>query len=219
MQFSSHLSSKKRCTVALDCDGVLLDFLTHFKTIGEYALGRELIDSSNVYDLSARYGLTSDERSRIMHIFEKENGWSNLPSLDGALDSAKELQEAGHRVIVVTAIEEQFRTARLSNLAHFGFVPDHMYCVGTQHGHTKSDAYKEEMPHVIVDDRLVYLQEAKNTIKRHTPELVWINDTVCQNGISSHFVHHEVDSLHKWATPVLLANHEPLSVQRKLNFS
>ena len=213
--FASHLNIKPRCTVALDCDGVILDFLSHFKTIAKYALGREMIDHSNVYDLGVRFGLTPDERARVMHVFDQEGGWGNLPDLDGAIEGARELQDAGHRVIVVTAIDEKYRQARLFNFASLGFNPDAMYCVGTQAGHTKSDAYRLEQPHAIVDDRLVYLKEAANTIKYHTPELVWINDGVCQNGHESKFVHHEVVALSHWADPIL-SKQPTLTVQKKL---
>lgn len=199
--FTSHLIHGSG-TVALDCDGVLLDFLAKFQEIGTYALGRPLKEVENAYDLSKRYGLTDLEHKHVHKVFVQENGWSSLPPLPGAIDAARELQDAGHRVIVVTAIDEVFKTRRMDNFKKYGFVPDAIYCVGAGSGHTKGEAYTAEQPHAIVDDRLVYLKEAQTLIKSHQPELVWINDTIPQHGHLPDFVHHEIEALHHWANPI-----------------
>lgn len=217
MSHFSHLNSNKRCTVALDCDGVLLDFVSHFKNIGHAALGRPLEDLCNVYDLTKRFGLSNDERSKIMNLLNTDSGWSDLPDLPGAISSAISLQEAGHRVIVVTAIDEAHKMSRLFNLATYGFRPDEIYCIGSHSGHTKADVYKEEQPHAVVDDRLVYLNEAKTTIVRQEVELVWVNDEIPQDGLTPDFVHHEVSAFSNWAEKIF-AKQKPLTVQRKFNF-
>lgn len=190
-------------TIALDCDGVLLDFLTKWHEIAEYALQRSLPDLENAYDLSARYGLTQNERERVMRVFEAEHGWASLRPLPGAIESAIGLQQLGHRVIVVTSIDPLFEQARLQNLANHGFKPDAIYCVGVHAGHTKGEAFHVEQPRVVVDDRLVYLKQAQGMIKTHHPELVWVNDGVSQHGHIPDFVQHEVDKFSHWAAPLL----------------
>jgi hypothetical protein len=189
-------------TIALDCDGVLLNFIAHWEKIASYALGRPIHDVMNAYDLQARYGLSKREVDHVMSTFVRENGWANLPALQGAFDGAKALQTAGHRVIVVTAIEPEFAEARLENFKKHGFTPDAMHCVGAQAGHTKAEAYAKEQPDAVVDDRLVYLHEARTIVQNKTPELVWVNDGVHQHGHDSTHVHHEVFSLHDWALPI-----------------
>jgi hypothetical protein len=201
-RFESHLLSLPRGTVALDCDGVILDFLSQFRAVANYALGRDVEEGENVYDLNKRFNLQPHERDHIMKIFHHEGFWSNLPALPGAIDGARALQDAGHRVVVVTAIDDDFKSARLDNLRRLGFKPDEIYCVGAHSGHTKGEAFHVEQPHAIVDDRLVYLKEATTMVKQHTPELVWVNDNIPQHGHIPDFVHHEVDGLHHWARPI-----------------
>lgn len=201
-RFESHLLSLPQGTVALDCDGVILDFLSQFRVVANYALGREIQEGENVYDLNKRFGLQPKERDHIMKIFHQEGFWANLPALPGAIDGARALQDAGHRVVVVTAIDDDFKMARLDNLRKLGFKPDEIYCVGAHSGHTKGEAFHVEQPHAIVDDRLVYLKEATTMVRQHTPELVWVNDHIPQHGHEPDFVHHEVEGLHHWATPI-----------------
>jgi uncharacterized HAD superfamily protein len=206
-------------TIALDCDGVLLDFLTHWEKMAAYALGRTISVAKDTYDLKMRYGLTQDEIEHVMEIFVKEDGWSNLPPLPGAIDGAIALQQAGHRVVVVTAIDEEFTSHRLDNFKKHGFTPDHMYCVGAKAGHTKTAAYEIEQPVAVVDDRLTYLNEAKKTVTDHEPQLIWVNDGVNQHGHSAEFIHHEVVSLYDWAQPLSQGKSASFPVkQRTLGF-
>lgn len=200
--FQSSLLSLPSGTVSLDCDGVLLDFIAHFRNVANYALGRELIEQENTYSLLRRFDVNEKELNHVMHVFNKEGGWSGLPPLPGAIDGARALQDAGHRVIVVTAIDDEHKQDRLYNLTKYGFTPDEIYCVGSHTGHTKGQAFATEQPHAHVDDRLIYLKEAIDMVKGHKVELVWVNDGIPQHGHTPEFVHHEVSGLHHWAIPL-----------------
>lgn len=190
---------EKTGTIALDCDGVILDFVSAFKNTAENALGRKVVSTNNTYDIGKRFGLTKVETAAVFDTFYSGRGWANLPPLPGAVDSCQGLIESGQfRVVIVTAIDEKFLDDRIENLESFGIFPEEVYCVGTDSNHSKSDAYIKEQPIAVVDDRLHYLMEARDSISARTPELVWINDGINQNGLTSEFVNFEVKSLFDW---------------------
>ena len=202
--------------VALDCDGVLLDFLAHFKNMSEKALDRPLQYQKNVYNLQERFGLSEKELKHAMGHFYK-TGWDSLPAIQDAVTSAIRLQESGFRVVVVTALPEEFKTERLKNLKDHGFTPNEIYCVGVHNGHTKAEAFHVEQPIAVADDRLIYLKEAKSVINGQV-ELVWVNDQVPQDdGHDPDFVNHEVSVLSEWSN-AFLEKHAAMELQKSEPF-
>lgn len=111
--------SQKRKIVALDGDGVLLDFDKAFQRHMEYKLGRKLPVLSRSYDLGKRYGL--DGFGFWSDLASDEVFWSSIPLLPHAKDLVYALEDIGFEVWVVTAIGENMRQSRAVSLS--GLVP------------------------------------------------------------------------------------------------
>ena len=79
--------------IAVDCDGVILDFDQVFPLIGEHALGRPLPRLNRIYELDVRYGLTPDDLGRVFQAYlTHPQGWQGLPLIDGAASVLRALR-------------------------------------------------------------------------------------------------------------------------------
>ncbi|CAF2056680.1 unnamed protein product [Rotaria magnacalcarata] len=144
--------------IALDCDGVLLDYHATFAQIYEKTFGKQLTvvspksyHSSTVYDVT----FTPEEQNRFNEIWDAE-GWRTMPMLDGALQACNLLHEAGYELICVTAIPACFADHRLANFRSHGFPINRVISTGHDKENPQNNPKKkiiEEMhPVAFVDD-------------------------------------------------------------------
>lgn len=113
-----------RPIIALDADGVLVDYHHAYADAWAKAFGRRpaLRDPAAYWPMD-RWDvrrLTGDELETFRKCFDAEF-WSSIPAMAGALEACRELVEAGYDLVCVTAMEMQFETARLRNLRGLGF--------------------------------------------------------------------------------------------------
>lgn len=114
-----------RKKIALDGDGVLLDFDRHFQRHMEYKLGRKLPVLSKNFQVSERYGVVGFWND----LAQDEVFWSGMPLLPDAKNLIYALEDMGFEVWVVTAIGEEQRRSRAISLS--GLVPNgRIVCAG-----------------------------------------------------------------------------------------
>lgn len=195
--------------IALDVDGVLLNFTPAFDIAAEIVLGRKLPINKDEYQmdhyhLAKRIGATNEDVEKIFTYMIETRMYSNLEPLEGVKEALQAIREAGFKICLVTALAEEAKEQRLENLKNkLDFVPDEIHCVGM--GLSKADKLRQVKPDVFADDRLQYLECAPEIY-----HLVWVDQKESQDNKDS-MVDVHVHSLKEWTD-----NHMP-RVVKKLN--
>lgn len=155
--------TKVKGTIALDADGVLLDYHASYATAWKKAFGLlPAIKDPMAYWPIDRWDvqrLTGAKLDRFRLCFGDEF-WSTIPALPGALEACNLLKEAGYNLVCVSALKETHRLARLQNIRDHGFPIDDV--IATEHHDTdispKSKALSRLKPVAFVDDYLPYFR-------------------------------------------------------------
>jgi len=152
-----------RGLIALDADGVLLDYNQAYGRAWEKAFGvKPQLVNPNAYWAIDRWDvprLTGDALDRLRSCFDDEF-WATVPAIDGAINACHTLCEAGYELVCVSALPVRFETARLNNLQELGFPIKRV--VATENHQTdsspKARALDALKPIAFVDDYLPYLR-------------------------------------------------------------
>ncbi|CAF2972229.1 unnamed protein product [Rotaria sp. Silwood2] len=154
----SFTNKNKKAIIALDCDGVLLDYHTNFANIYEKAFGKELtIVSPKSYHATNKYGVKfNDEEKKEFDKVWDEHGWRKMPMYDGALQACNLLHKAGYELVCVTAMPAQFIEHRLENFRLHGFPIDKIISTGYDkhnfNNNPKKKTIEDLHPIAFVDD-------------------------------------------------------------------
>lgn len=157
------LPHKKKGTIALDADGVLLNFHEAYRQAWQRAFGiLPVVRDPQAYWPVDRWEVERLDGDRLAH-FRKhfdENFWSTVPAIDGAVDACLRLKEAGYGLVCVSAVEQKFKEARLQNLRECGFPIERVIATEGIAGEIspKAAALRELRPLAFVDDYLPYLR-------------------------------------------------------------
>ena len=152
-----------RPLIALDADGVLLDFHLGYAQAWQRAFGAFPPERDpQAYwpmDRWAVERLDADRRAHFRSHFD-ETFWTSVPAIDGAVAACHRLHDAGFELVCVSALEEGFGAARLRNLRELGFPIRRVVATGNAQGSRspKADAIEALRPLAFVDDYLPYLR-------------------------------------------------------------
>lgn len=157
--------------IALDCDGVLLDYGQAYGKAWQQAFGdTPTLVSPNAYWPMVRWGVPRLEGESLEHfrcVFD-QTFWSTIPPLEGALQACQELVDAGFNLVCVTALDEHYLPAREQNLRDLGFPIQEV--IATPHsatiGSPKASVLNALMPAAFVDDYAPYLNGVHNFIHK-----------------------------------------------------
>jgi len=149
--------------IALDADGVLLDFHAGYAGAWQRAFGvRPLERDPQAYWPMDRWMVERLDEARRAHFRRHfdETFWTTVPAIDGAVEACHRLHEAGFDLVCVSALESDFEAARLRNLRQLGFPIERVVATGNAPGERspKADAIAELDPAAFVDDYLPYLR-------------------------------------------------------------
>jgi len=149
--------------IALDADGVLLDYNAAYRKAWEKTFGElPALRDANAYWAMDRWSvnrLTGKELEQFRASFD-ENFWNSIPALPNAVRACVELHEAGFELVCVSAIDSHFQAARLQNLRDCGF-PIEQVVATSSNGNgisPKAQALRALRPIAFVDDFLPYLR-------------------------------------------------------------
>ena len=152
-----------RPLIALDCDGVLLDFHLGYASAWKRAFGVAPAERDpHAYWPMDRWHverLDAAGRARFRAAFDA-HFWSTMPPLEGALEACHQLQRAGHDLVCVTALDLEFEADRLRNLRQLGFPIERVIATGNAEGarSPKADAIEALRPGAFVDDYVPYMR-------------------------------------------------------------
>ncbi len=157
-------ATRSRPRIALDADGVLLDYNTAYAGAWKRAFGEDLAivrpDAYSAIDLYGVPTLTGEALQTLRRAFD-DTFWRTVPALPGAVEACKALAEAGHELICVTALDHQHREARLANLRDLGFPIERVVTTPATAGAVlspKVGAVHELEPVAFVEDHAPYLR-------------------------------------------------------------
>ena len=157
----SHLMT--RPLIALDADGVLLDFNRAYGVAWQRAFGAHPMERDRLaywpMDRWQVERLDDAGRDHFRAHFD-EQFWSGLHPEPGALDACTRLVAAGFDLVCVSALDLEFEAARLRNLQDLGFPIQRVIATGNAEGprSPKADAIARLRPVAFVDDYLPYLR-------------------------------------------------------------
>jgi phosphoglycolate phosphatase-like HAD superfamily hydrolase len=153
-----------RDIIALDADGVLLDFHLGYAGAWHRAFGvmpRER--DPHAYWPMDRWQVDRLEDAERRAHFRKhfdEQFWTTVPPIEGAREACHRLHDAGFDLVCVSALDFEFEAARLRNLRDHGFPIERVIATGNAASDRspKADAIAELDPRAFVDDYLPYLR-------------------------------------------------------------
>lgn len=152
-----------RPLLALDADGVLLDFNLAYahawqRTFGQPPRERDPLaywpmDRWHVERLNAA------GRARFRAAFDK-TFWATVPAIPGAIEACQRLHDSGFELVCVSALDVEFEADRLRNLRNCGFPIERVIATGNEISERspKADAIASLRPLAFVDDYLPYLR-------------------------------------------------------------
>jgi len=144
--------------VFLDCDGVLLDYVSGIRAFIEPRYGVTLNSEGPCsFDMEVWTGLPRCEIRKIINDFNggSETGFDALSPMPGALEGVRGLLDAGYRLRVLSSADAGgvSISSRLKNLSSvFGDVFDDVELIGL--GVSKLDILRRYAPADWVDDHL-----------------------------------------------------------------
>jgi phosphoglycolate phosphatase-like HAD superfamily hydrolase len=160
-----------RPIIALDADGVLLDYHSAYQHAWGKAFGQipALKDPKAYWPIDRWHvkKLTGDELSHF-RIFFDENFWNSIPPIQGAIDACKRLYDGGYELVCVSAVESQFEAARSENLRSLGFPISRMLATSNDESENspKAKTLHTIAPVAFVDDYLPYHRGINSKIHR-----------------------------------------------------
>ncbi len=157
------MTSPRKPVIALDGDGVLVDYHQAYRAAWAKAFGAvPAVRDPQAYWPIDRFEvrrLAGDELEQFRRCFD-EDYWSSIPAIPGAVAACHALADAGYELVCVSAIHAQHQQARLRNLRACGFPIERV--IATSHNDTgtspKAVALRALQPVAFVDDYLPYLR-------------------------------------------------------------
>lgn len=165
-----------KAPVALDADGVLVDFLPAFEHALSLLRGEPVRRQTTAWDLADAYGLSPAEHTEAWRLFDVHRLYAELSALPGAVEATRALRDAGHPVHVVTAIQPRYLADREHNFKRLGLPITRTHATGVagvvgQHT-SKRAVLRELQPVLFADDQVIHLNQAP-----FIPHRVWIKNT------------------------------------------
>lgn len=149
--------------IALDADGVLLDFHLGYAGAWQRAFGTLPRERDRLaYWPMDRWEVERLDDAKRTH-FRKhfdETFWTTVPAIDGAIEACHRLHDAGFELVCVSALDAEYESARLRNLRDLGFPIERVVATGNAIGERspKAEAIASLDPEAFVDDYLPYLR-------------------------------------------------------------
>jgi len=148
-----------RHIIALDADGVLLDYSTAYGSAWASAFGEHPVEHDPAaYWPMDRWGvdrLSGQRLERFRACFDAAF-WAAVPAIDGAIEACHQLHDGGHELVCVSALDPTYERARLKNLRVLGFPIERVLATGTLASavRPKAQALQSIQPAAFVDDYL-----------------------------------------------------------------
>jgi len=150
--------------IALDGDGVLLDYHAAYRLAWQQAFGHlpELKDPQAYWPMD-RWDvprLEAGDRAKLRGCMD-DIFWSSIPAIPGAIQACQILCDAGYELVCLTAIDSKYQSARLKNVQSLGFPIERVIATPALilgGSNPKAEVLELLKPVVFVDDYLPFLK-------------------------------------------------------------
>lgn len=149
----------RRPIIAIDADGVMLDYNAAFAVIFKLAFGRELeLADPSAFHATNQWGLpamSSEEKAAFYAAADEHGIWRSMPAFPGAVEAVQALHDMGYDIVCVTSMPTEHGPDRLANLKALGF-PIERVIATHRHGseNPKRAPIEELAPVFFIDDLL-----------------------------------------------------------------
>lgn len=149
--------------IALDCDGVLLNYIDKYKSIYEEMFNTEIsVVNPRSFTADVHLGIDWTGREKEQCDFYElfaQKGWKSMKALPGAVQATEHMRDLGYKVVVVTSMPEEKALDRASNLKDVGIYFNDVIACGchskTRPGlNLKESHLKKLKPEYFADDLL-----------------------------------------------------------------
>lgn len=160
-----------RGIIALDADGVLLDFSLAYAHAWQRAFGQFPAERDPLaYWPRDRWQvdrLDGERLEQLRSCFD-EDFWTSLPAMPGALTACRQLAQAGYELVCVTALPDRFAKARRDNLLSLSFPIEVVHTAEYSDAgpSPKAQILHALQPLAFVDDYLPYFVGVQQPIHR-----------------------------------------------------
>lgn len=165
-----------KLNIAIDIDGVVLDFNRAWQDFASKLMNVHVEQLSDSYNLHERFGLTKSLASTVWQRFLNDGAYAHIAPYTGAKEWLESLIDEGHNILFVTAISPELEGVRRQNLNDIsdkiGSIPIEFtgsHCAG----HTKVDVLSKFKPDALIDDQLYNLKHGADIGVQH---LIWIDN-------------------------------------------
>lgn len=147
---------KKNKIIALDCDGVLLNYNEAYGRALEEFLGEKpTIVSPTAYFCHNYFDVQLNPQQKTeFYKFFNDKGWGMMTDLPRSIEATHKLREAGYKIIVVTSMPKIAQDMRHKNLLDLGFAVDATIATGKKNNNInpKKSYIEALLPEYFVDD-------------------------------------------------------------------
>lgn len=162
-RFTSGSKNAANRLIALDADGVLIDYHEGYAMAWERAFGeRPRVKDPGGYHPKDYWDVPELDQAGRIHLNERgftREVWESMPAIAGAREACELLVNAGFELVCITALSERYRKERRQNLKNERIPVRAVHTVGHAGlGNPKAAIIKKLSPAAFVDDYLPYLQ-------------------------------------------------------------
>lgn len=148
--------------IALDADGVLLDYNLAYAGAWQRAFGQFPSEKDpKAYWALDRWDVARLDGESLVQFRRHfdESFWSSIPAIEGAVEACQSLDAAGFELVCVTALDARFGDARQQNFRRLGFPIHRVYTADSEFSERspKADLLNGLKPVAFVDDYLPFL--------------------------------------------------------------
>lgn len=148
---------KSKPIIALDCDGVILDYNLAYARLWHHVFGQApTLIRKGAYHATNEYQMNFESdlhKSQFFDAFDSK-GWLDMPALEGAVEACQMLHDAGNELVVVSSMPEHRDLHRLINLQKLGIPVTKVIATGRKPGEVnpKLRFLKQLKPVAFADD-------------------------------------------------------------------
>lgn len=180
--------------IALDCDGVLLDYIETYKHLYEKMFNTKVIPvNPRSYNVDKNLGIDwtgREKKQDEFYEFFAQNGWKMMNPLPGAIEATRHMVDLGYEIVVVTSMPEEKAIDRAMNLKDVGIPFADVIACGShstaKEGFNLKERHLKKLnPEFFVDDLLSNFHNVSHIMK-----CVFI-DWSCENNDVWNAHHHD----------------------------
>lgn len=149
--------------IALDADGVIFNFLSHFSHYASNELNRKVRTLNHDWELDERFGLSKTELDQVWNGFNASGQWQHLPVYKGAVEAINVLSVVFDMYVVTSMPEEMVHFRRKALDKHGINLP----IVTPGFRRSKRQIYEMLGASVVIDDYSAHLIEALDAGIKH----------------------------------------------------